>query len=204
MGFYDRRILPRLIDYGMRNREFAKHREMLLGAAAGRVLEIGVGSGLNLPFYRRDIEGVFGVDPSPELLARAKRHASWVHFPVELAEGEAEDLPLDDASVDCVVMTWTLCSVTDPALALAEIRRVLQPDGTLLFIEHGQSPQPGVRRWQERLNPVWRRIAGGCHLDRPVDRLLEDAGFRLVELETGHLVRGPKPWTFHFRGLARP
>lgn len=204
MGFYERRILPRLLDYGMRHRELTAHREALLGAATGRVLEIGIGSGLNLPFYRRDIDGVIGVDPSPELLAKAKRHASWVHFPVELTEGLAEDLPLDARSIDCAVMTWTLCSVANPARALAEIRRVLRPGGTLLFIEHGQSPEAGVRRWQERIDPLWRRVAGGCHLGRPVDRLIADAEFRFLELETGHLVRGPRPWTFHFRGLARP
>lgn len=204
MGFYARRILPRLLDFAMRRRPLLPHRERLLGAAFGRVLEIGVGSGCNLPFYPRDVEGVRGVDPSPELLAMAHRHAAWVHFPVELIEGRAEDLPLADRSVDCAVMTWTLCSVADPMHALAEIRRVLEPDGRLLFIEHGRSPEPGVRRWQNRINPVWRRLAGGCNLDRPVDRLLEAAGFRFVEIDTGHLIPGPKPWTFHYRGMARP
>jgi ubiquinone/menaquinone biosynthesis C-methylase UbiE len=202
VGFYERRILPRLIDFGMRSRRLAGLRERLVGEAQGRVLEIGIGSGLNLPFYRREVEVVLGIDPSPELLARARRQAAWVHFPVELCRGGAEELPLDDASVDSVVMTWTLCSVAEPARALGEIRRVLRPGGALLFLEHGQAPERSVARWQDRLTPLWRRIAGGCHLDRPVGRLIGAAGLRLVALETGYLVEGPRPFTFHYRGRA--
>ena len=202
MGFYERRILPRLIDFGMRSKRLAGLRERLVGEAQGRVLEIGIGSGLNLPFYRREVEVVLGIDPSPELLARARRQAAWVHFPVELCRGGAEELPLDAASVDSVVMTWTLCSVAEPARALAEIRRVLRPGGALLFLEHGQAPERSVARWQDRLTPLWRRIAGGCHLDRPVGRLIGAAGLRLVALETGYLVEGPRPFTFHYRGRA--
>lgn len=203
-GFYQHRILPRLIHYGMRQKRLQPLREQLVALARGRVLEVGIGSGLNLPLYHRDIEGVIGVDPSPELLAMARRNAIWTHFPVELYEGAAEALPLENASVDTVVMTWTLCSVTDPARALAEIRRVLRPGGRLLFIEHGRAPEPRVQRWQDRLTPLWSRVAGGCHLDRPVDDLLRTAGLRLVGLETGYLVSGPKPWTFHYRGQAAP
>ena len=202
MGFYERRILPRLIDFGMRSKRLAGLRERLVGEAQGRVLEIGIGSGLNLPFYRREVEVVLGIDPSPELLARARRQAAWVHFPVELCRGGAEELPLDAASVDSVVMTWTLCSVAEPARALGEIRRVLRPGGALLFLEHGQAPERSVARWQDRLTPLWRRIAGGCHLDRPVGRLIGAAGLRLVALETGYLVEGPRPFTFHYRGRA--
>jgi ubiquinone/menaquinone biosynthesis C-methylase UbiE len=202
VGFYERRILPRVIDFAMRSKRLAKLRECVVGEAQGRVLEIGIGSGLNLPFYRREVEAVLGVDPSPELLARARRQAAWVHFPVELYRGSAEELPLDDASVDSVVMTWTLCSVAEPAHALGEIRRVLRPGGALLFLEHGQAPEPGVARWQDRLTPIWRRVAGGCHLDRPVRRLIGTAGLRLATLETGYLVEGPRPFTFHYRGRA--
>jgi ubiquinone/menaquinone biosynthesis C-methylase UbiE len=202
VGIYARRILPRLIDFGMRRKPLARLREKLVAAASGQVLEIGVGSGLNLPFYRRDLEGLWGVDPSPELLAMARAQAAWVHFPVSLGEARAEDLPLDDASVDNVVMTWTLCSIAEPACALAEIRRVLRPGGALIFIEHGQAPEADVRGWQDRLTPLWRRLAGGCHLNRPIDRLIEGAGLQLVELETGYLVKGPRALTFHYRGRA--
>jgi ubiquinone/menaquinone biosynthesis C-methylase UbiE len=132
----------------------------------------------------------------------ARAQAAWVHFPVSLGEGRAEELPLDDRSVDSVVMTWTLCSVAEPARALAEIRRVLRPGGALIFIEHGRAPEAQVRGWQDRLTPAWRRLAGGCHLNRPIDQLIEAAGFRLAELETGYLVKGPRPLTFHYRGRA--
>ena len=178
MSIYARRILPRLIDFGMRRKAFLRLREHLVAAARGQVLEIGVGSGLNLPYYHRDLEGLCGIDPSPELLAMARQQAAWVHFPVSLAEGRAEQLPLDDHSVDSVVMTWTLCSVAEPEQALAEVRRVLRPGGSLLFIEHGRAPEAGVQAWQDRLTPYWRKLAGGCHLNRPVDRLIEAAGLR--------------------------
>jgi ubiquinone/menaquinone biosynthesis C-methylase UbiE len=203
LSIYARRILPRLIDFGMRRKPLLRLRESLAAAARGQVLEIGIGSGLNLPFYQRDLEGLCGIDPSPELLAMARARAAWVHFPVSLGQGRAEDLPLDDRSVDSVVMTWTLCSIAEPARALAEIRRVLRPGGSLIFIEHGAAPEASVRGWQDRLTPVWRRVAGGCHLNRPIDRLIEASGLRLAELETGYLVKGPRTLTFHSRGRAR-
>jgi len=203
LSIYARRILPRLIDFGMRRKPLLRLRESLVAAARGQVLEIGIGSGLNLPFYQRDLEGLCGIDPSPELLAMARARAAWVHFPVSLGQGRAEDLPLDDRSVDSVVMTWTLCSIAEPARALAEIRRVLRPGGSLIFIEHGAAPEASVRGWQDRLTPVWRQVAGGCHLNRPIDRLIEASGLRLAELETGYLVKGPRTLTFHYRGRAR-
>ena len=150
----------------MRQKQLVPLRERLVAGARGRVLEIGVGSGLNLLFYPRELELLLGLDLSRELLAMAQRQASWVHFPVELCEGRAEDIPLEDRAVDHVVMSWTLCSVADPGRTLAEIRRVLRPGGTLLFVEHGRASEPGVARWQDRLTPVWRRLAGGCHLNR--------------------------------------
>jgi ubiquinone/menaquinone biosynthesis C-methylase UbiE len=202
LGLYQQRILPRLIHFGMRQKQLAPLRERLVAPARGKVLEIGIGSGLNLPFYPRDIELLLGLDPSPELLQIARRHSIWVHFPVELSEGRAEDIPLDAAAVDHVVMSWTLCSVADPLRALKEVRRVLRPGGSLLFVEHGRAPEPPVAGWQDRLTPVWRRLFGGCHLNRPIDRLLERAGLGLAELETGHLIKGPRFATFHYRGRA--
>ena len=202
MGLYERRVLPRLIDLAMRHERLAALRARVVGEARGQVLEIGIGSGRNLPFYRRDVEGVLGIDPSPGLLAMAKPHTAWTHFPVRLRQADAEDLPLDDRSIDTVVMTWTLCSIADPARALAEVRRVLRPGGALLFVEHGRAPEAGVGRWQDRMTPLWRKVAGGCHLNRPIDRLIESAGLRLAELDTGYLVQGPRPLTFHYRGRA--
>ena len=202
MGFYRRRILPRLIHLGMRQKQLAPMREQLVTETRGRVLEIGIGSGLNLPFYPRELDILLGLDPSRELLQIAKRHSSWVHFPVKLSEGRAEDIPLDDGAVDHVVMSWTLCSVADPPRVLAEVRRVLRPGGSLLFVEHGRAPEPRVRRWQDRLTPAWRRVAGGCHLNRPIARLIENSGLRVAELKAGYLVTGPKIATYHYRGRA--
>jgi ubiquinone/menaquinone biosynthesis C-methylase UbiE len=202
LAFYQRWILPRLIHFGMRQKQLAPLREGLVAGTRGRVLELGVGSGLNLPFYPRELDLLLGLDPSRELLAMAQRQASWVHFPVELCEGHAEDIPLDDSAVDYVVMSWTLCSVADPGQALAEVRRVLRPGGILLFIEHGRAPEPQVARWQDRLTPVWQRLAGGCNLNRPIERLVVAAGLPLVELQTGHLVHGPRLLTYHYRGRA--
>ena len=204
MGIYQRLIVPRLINAAMRCKRLVPLRERQVAEARGRVLEIGIGSGLNLPFYRRDIEAVIGIDPSLELLTMARKHTAWLHFPVKLLHGPAEALPLEDGSVDSVVITWTLCSVAEPEQVLAEARRVLQPSGALIFVEHGQAPDAGVRRWQDRLAPLWRRLAGGCHLNRPIEGLIAQAGFTIADLETGYLVKGPRPWTFHYRGLALP
>ena len=186
----------------MRQRRLVPLRERMVGLARGSVLEIGIGSGLNLPFYHREIESLVGIDPSRELLTLARTHTSWVHFPVKLMEGGAEQLPLEAGAIDSVVMTWTLCSVAAPERVLAEARRVLPPGGALIFVEHGQAPEAGVRRWQDRLTPCWRRLAGGCHLNRPIDRLIAQAGFKMAELETGYLVKGPRVATYHYLGRA--
>ena len=204
LGFYERRILPTLIHQGMRQRRLRPIRERALAPAAGRVLEIGIGSGLNLPFYPRDLDAVIGLDPSPELLARARREAVWSRSPVELRRGSAEAIPLDDESVDTVVATWTLCSIPDVGAALGEIRRVLRPGGRFLFAEHGRAPEPAVVAWQDRLTPLWQRFAGGCHLNRPVDELIRAAGLRIEEIDTGYMVKGPRPWTYHYVGSAAP
>ena len=165
------------------------------------MLEIGLGSGLNLPLYGRNVRSVIGLEPSPELLRLACRYAAAV--PIKLVKGSAEALPFEDRSVDTVVTTWTLCTISDAGRALAEARRVLQPGGTLLFVEHGRAPEPGVARWQDRLDPVWRRIAGGCHLNRQIDALVREAGFRIDRLQTSHLP-GPRTHTFLYEGRAAP
>jgi ubiquinone/menaquinone biosynthesis C-methylase UbiE len=202
LGFYQRRIVPRLIHFGMGQKQLLPLREQLVAGARGTVLEIGIGSGLNLPFYPRELALLLGLDPSRELLRMAKRRSAWVHFPVELSQGRAEDIPLENGAVDRVVMSWTLCSVADPRRALAEVRRVLRPGGSLLFVEHGRCPEPRVSRWQDGLTPLWRRVAGGCHLNRPVDRLIEESGLHLADMETGHLIKGPRFATYHYRGRA--
>jgi ubiquinone/menaquinone biosynthesis C-methylase UbiE len=203
MGFYQDRILPRLIDLTMGQARFAAYRGRVVPAAEGRVLEIGIGSGLNLPFYGRSVRQVIGLDPSRRLLAMARQAEPSGAGAVELVEGSAEEIPLERASVDSIVTTWTLCSIPDAPRALAEMRRVLRPGGRLLFVEHGRAPEPNIVWWQDRLTPAWKRLGGGCHLNRAIATLIEGAGFGLDRLETGYM-RGPRPMTFMYEGSARP
>jgi len=202
MDLYDRYVLPRLIDLTMRHRTVAAERARLIPRAAGIVLELGIGSGLNLPFYGRAVERLYGVDPSPELWALASRRIARVAVPVEYLQASAEHIPIPDASVDTVVTTWTLCSTAQPHAALREVARVLRSEGRLLFVEHGRAPDPRVAAWQDRLTPAWRRLAGGCHLNRRIDDLIETAGFELTEREHGYGT-GPRPMAYLYRGVAR-
>ncbi len=203
MGFYQDRVLPLLIDLSMRQRNLADYRRRVIPAATGRVLEVGVGSGFNLPLYGVNVKQVIGLDPSPKLLAMARKKVSAVSAAVDLVEGSAEAVPLEDRSVDTVVTTWTMCSIRDVEHALHEMRRVLNPNGRLLFVEHGLALHSGVRWWQDRLTPLWKRIGGGCHLNRPIATLIDGAGFAFERLATGYM-RGPKPITFMYEGSARP
>ena len=201
MGVYQEHIVPHLVNLAMRNRQLTPYRERTIRLAEGRVLEIGVGSGMNLPLYTDRATEILGLDPHPKLLAIAS--AKPRSIPSRLIEGSAESIPLDDASVDTVVTTWSLCSIRDVAAALAEIRRVVKPDGKLLFVEHGLAPESSVRKWQNRLTPLWKRLAGGCHLNRPISSLIVDAGFHIAQMQTGYMP-GPKPMTFTYEGSARP
>jgi SAM-dependent methyltransferase len=203
MGFYSDIILPRLCDLSMWNKQLVPFRERVIGAAEGRVLEIGVGSGMNLPFYRPPVREVLALEPAPRLLNMARSASHVTGLPVSFLEASAEAIPLDKSSVDTVVTTWTLCSIPQAATALAEMRRVLRPGGKLLFVEHGLAPDEAVRRWQHRLTPAWRYISGGCHLNRPIRSMIEGTGFRVERIETGYMP-GPKPMTFMYEGSARP
>ncbi|TPJ29408.1 class I SAM-dependent methyltransferase [Mesorhizobium sp. B2-7-2] len=201
MGIYSEMILPRLVHGSMRNAELLPYRRRVLAPAEGRVLEVGIGSGLNLPHYPEGVTKVIGIDPSARLAAMARRAASSVAFPVTVTEHSAEAIPLETGSVDTVVTTWTLCSIPRVGRALCEMRRALKPGGQLLFVEHGLSPDKSVRRWQDRLTPLWKCCAGGCHLNRPIGKLIEDAGFRCSALETGY-AKGPRPMVFMYEGRA--
>lgn len=202
MGFYQDRILPHLINLAMRQKTLATYRERVVPAAEGRVLEIGVGSGLNLPFYSQNVKAVVGLDPSPKLLAMARRVEHRNLGKVEFMVGSAEEIPIESASVDTVVTTWTLCSIPEASRALREMRRVLKRGGQLLFVEHGRAPDPNVRWWQDELTPLWKRLGGGCHLNRAIGSLITGAGFKFDRFETGYM-RGPKPLAFMYEGSAR-
>ncbi|EAR23333.1 class I SAM-dependent methyltransferase [Nitrococcus mobilis] len=203
MGFYYDVILPRLCHMAMRNRYLVPYRQRVIAMAQGHVLEIGIGSGLNLPFYPAGVRDIQGLEPSPRLIAMARYAAERSTIPMTLIEGSAESIPLADNSIDTVVTTWTLCTIPETAPALTEMRRVLTPSGQLLFVEHGLGPEERVRKWQDRLTPIWKRISGGCHLNRPIRNLIEQAGFTIAQLETGYM-KGPKPMAFLYEGRARP
>jgi ubiquinone/menaquinone biosynthesis C-methylase UbiE len=200
---YTNVFLPRLCDLAMRSSRFIPYRQRVIAAAQGRVLEIGAGSGLNLPFYRAHVQEVLALEPAARLVGLARRRARINGMPIAFIEASAEAIPLDTASVDTVVTTWTLCSIPHPGAALAEIRRVLKPGGRMLFVEHGASPDPTVRIWQDRLTPAWKRLSGGCHLNRPIRDLLVTNGFQIDQLTTGYMP-GPKPMTYMSEGSAHP
>jgi ubiquinone/menaquinone biosynthesis C-methylase UbiE len=203
MALYDKYILPHLINLAMRNKDTARLRSVWIPQARGDVLEIGVGSGLNLPYYSSEVRRIYGVDPSLELQRMAlKRVAGGCHLIEFLAQSAEQPLPFPDASIDTVVVTWTLCSIPVVSSALQEMRRVLKPSGRLIFLEHGRSTDPRVVAWQERFTPMWRRFTGGCHLNRKVDELIAAAGFRITELQMSYLP-GPRPFTFTYQGFAQ-
>ena len=204
MGLYAKYVLPRLIDLAMRNKDTARLRAECVPRACGAVVEIGIGSGLNLPFYSSDVQHVYGVDPSLELQQIARKRSAMERIKVEFISRSAEEpLPLIDASIDTVVLTWTLCSIPDASQALQQMKRILKPSGRLIFVEHGRSRDPGVEAWQDRITPLWKHIGGGCHLNRKIDDLIEAAGFQIVELKTFY-VPGPRPMTFTYQGIAKP
>ena len=192
-SFYDRHILPRLLSCTCSSKPVMKQRAKVVPFAKGKVLELGIGGGLNLRFYDPDmVTSVAGVDPSPEMRERAEGAERPGHLPVEVRDGTAEALPFGDKSFDSIVCTFTLCSVHDPVKALSEARRVLKPGGRLLFCEHGLAPDLPVAKWQQRIEPVWKKIAGGCHLTRPVALNLERAGFTLDRFDSMYLPGTPR------------
>src|SRR5262245_57024732 len=169
----------------MRGSAQDKERARFVPLAAGTVLEVGAGSGLNIRFYGPAVKHLYALDPSREIWRLARRRLTAAHFPIEYVASPAESIPLPNNSVDSVVSTWTLCSIPDPRAALREVQRILKHEGRLIFVEHGRAPEPGVRAWQDRITPMWRRVAGGCHLNRKIDDLLVEAGFRFLNIDRG-------------------
>ncbi len=202
MGLYGRYVLPRMVHFACGRKPNMRQRQKVVPRARGRVLEIGIGSGLNLQFYDpAKVSKVWGLDPAPEMLRMAQRAARALPFGVELLGLPGDEIPLADASVDTVLVTYTLCTIPDTTPALRQMSRVLRPGGELIFCEHGAAPDVSVRRWQDRLNPMWQRLAGGCNLNRPIPLLIEAGGFRITSLETMY-IPGWRPGTFNYWGTA--
>ena len=202
MGIYEKYFLPKLLNALMKAPELEALRRKWVPAAEGRVLEVGIGSGLNLPFYTSGVS-VTGVDPSIELKVYAEEVAAASNIPVEFVTQGCEDLPFANDYFDSAVVTWTFCTIPDPETALEEIRRVLKPSGKLIFVEHGKANDAAVTRWQDRIDPIWKHLAGGCHLNREPDKSILNHGFKFETLEEG-FIPGPRFATYNYRGIAKP
>ncbi|MEE2566534.1 class I SAM-dependent methyltransferase [Hyphobacterium marinum] len=205
MSFWSNTILPNLIGGACSTSPIMKQRAKIVPDADGVVVEIGMGAAPNLPLYDPSrVQTVIGVEPSPGLRKKAIRAIAGQSLDIELIDARAENLPLETGKADTIVLTYTLCSLPDVDGAFAEMRRILKPGGRLLFCEHGAAPDAGVLKWQRRLEPVWKRCAGGCHLARQIDRLITEGGFRINHLDAAYMPKTPKIVGFDYIGSARP
>ena len=203
MGFYEKHLLPHFINCACGTRPIMKQREKIVPLASGVVLEIGIGTGLNLPYYDPErVERLIGLDPSERSWELAGARAKALAFPVEFIGLPGEAIPLGDASVDSIVVTYSLCTIPDPVAALKGMARVLRPGGRLYFTEHGRAPDAAVRRWQDRLDRPWGAIAGGCHLNRDIPPVLAQGGFRCPDLAQMYLPGTPRFAGFNYWGAA--
>ena len=203
-NWYDRYVLPYLLDIACGLKPVRRQREKVVPLAAGRVLEVGIGTGQNMRHYDRSkVTQIVGLDPALQMHRFARKRIAHAGIEVELVGLPAESIPFDSASFDSVLVTYTLCTIPDPIAALKEMHRVLAPDGRLIFCEHGRAPDPDVSRWQDRLTPHWKKIAGGCHLNRNVQALLAEAGFECRAMQAMYLP-GPRPFTYNYWGIALP
>jgi len=203
MSFYEDRVLPHLVNLAMATKAVKEERRRCLEPVSGDVLEVGFGTGLNLPFYPSAVTKVVGVDPSTLSARLARKRIAASSFPVEVIGLSAERLPVQDASVSTIVSTFTLCTIPDVSQALRDMRRALRPGGRLHFVEHGRADTPQVRRWQTRLNGFQKKLFGGCNLDRPIAELIEQAGFTIERVENAYLQGAPKFGGYLYRGVAK-
>ena len=201
MGFYDKYILPTFLNCACGTKPMQYQRKKIVPFAKGEVLEIGIGSGLNLPFYDLDqINKIWGLDPSEELNSMAEKVARDIDIDVDLIIGGAEEIPLPENSIDTILLTYTLCTIPKVKDSIKEIERVLKPSGSMLFCEHGLAPDEKVAKWQQRLNPYWKKIAGGCNLNRDIPKIIQDSSFKITKLETMYLPSTPKFAGFNYWG----
>lgn len=203
MGMYEEYCLPFIINKACSSPAIQHLRQKIVPLAEGVVLEVGMGSGLNLPFYDADkVELIWGLEPSLGMRRKAQKNIDRSTIKVKWLDLKAEQIPLDDNSVDTILLTYTLCSIPDWKLALQQMRRVLKPDGKLLFSEHGASPDAAVLKWQNRITPAWKKLGGGCHLNRPISQYIDEAGFKIISLEADYIPNVPKIAGFNYLGIA--
>ena len=204
MGFYDKYILPKFLNCACGTKPINYQREKIVPLAKGIVLDIGIGSGLNIPFYNKsNIDRLYGLDPSEELLKIAKPIAKKNELEIEFLQCGAEAIPLPDQSIDTVLITYTMCTIPDIKLSNSEIMRVLKPEGQLLFCEHGLAPDKNIAKWQRRINPIWSKIAGGCNLNRDIPKLITSSGFKISNMEEMYLPSTPKFAGYNYWGVAK-
>ena len=205
MSLYDKYILPRLLNCACSTRPMIYQRQKVVPQAEGKVLEVGIGSGLNLPFYDKSkVKKIWGLDPSEELNRMASKVATEENLEVDFIISGAENIPLPDDHVDTVLITYTMCTIPEVEQANQEMKRVLKPGGKMIFCEHGKAPDPNIHKWQNRVNPFWKKIAGGCNLNRDIPDLIEASGFKLENLETMYLPSTPKIAGYNYWGYAKP
>jgi ubiquinone/menaquinone biosynthesis C-methylase UbiE len=203
MSLYQRYCLPHIINCACSMKDILEQRAKVVPQASGRVLEVGMGSGLNIPYYNKDeVEMVWGLEPSEGMRLKARKNIEKAPFKIELIDLPGEDIPLEDNSVDTVLLTFTLCTIPDWQKALEQMRRVLKPEGKLIFCEHGKAPDENVRKWQDRCNPYWNKFAGGCNLNRPIPDLISGSGFNVQNVESQYYP-GPKVLSYFYHGTAK-
>ena len=203
MSLYDKYVLPKFLNCACASKPILRQRQKVVPLAEGKVLEIGIGSGLNLPFYEKSkIDEVWGLDPSEELSAMARIVADQESIEVNFISSGAEEIPLPDNHFDSVLITYTMCTIPEVLRANQEIRRVLREDGKMIFCEHGEAPDANIRKWQKRINPFWGKIAGGCNINRKIPSLIQDSGFDIVEMEEMYLPNTPKIAGYNYWGFA--
>ena len=203
MSLYEKYVLPKFLNCACGSKPVARQREKVVPLAEGRVLEIGIGSGLNLPFYdKTKVDEIWGLDPSEELSEMARTVATQEGMKVNFISSGAEEIPLPDNHFDSVLITYTMCTIPEVIRANTEIRRVLKDQGKMIFCEHGVAPDDNIRKWQKRINPFWGKIAGGCNINRNIPSLIQESGFDIVEMEEMYLPNTPKIAGYNFWGYA--
>ncbi len=204
MSLYERYLLPHFLDAACGTKPILKQREKVVPLAEGRILEVGMGSGINIPYYDpKKVEFVWGLEPSKGMRQKAQHNLKKAPFEVKWLDLPGEEIPLEDNSVDTVLLTYTLCTIPDWQAALDQMRRVLKPSGKLIFCEHGEAPDDNIRKWQERINPTWKKLAGGCNLHRPIPKYLEQGGFSIEKMDAQYIPSTPKIAGFNYWGVSK-